>query len=72
MPNSILFWRSMTQWLGGMGIVVLALAILPRLSVGGQQLMNVESPGPEAEKLTPADRRDGTPAVGALRRALGL
>lgn len=52
-PKSVLFWRSMTQWLGGMGIVVLAMAILPRLSVGGQQLMDVESPGPEAEKLTP-------------------
>lgn len=53
LPKSLLFWRSLTQWLGGMGIVVLAMAILPRLSVGGQQLMDVESPGPEAEKLTP-------------------
>ena len=50
LPKSLLFWRSLTQWLGGMGIVVLAMAILPRLSVGGQQLMDVESPGPEAEK----------------------
>jgi trk system potassium uptake protein TrkH len=52
-PKSLLFWRSLTQWLGGMGIVVLAMAILPRLSVGGQQLMDVEAPGPESEKLTP-------------------
>jgi trk system potassium uptake protein TrkH len=56
MPRSILFSRSMTQWLGGMGIVVLALAILPRLRVGGQQLMQHEAPRPELEKLTPTVR----------------
>jgi trk system potassium uptake protein len=56
MPRSILFWRGMSQWLGGMGIVVLALAILPRLRVGGQQLMEHEAPGPELEKLTPSVR----------------
>ncbi|MFB6153486.1 MAG: TrkH family potassium uptake protein [Halodesulfurarchaeum sp.] len=49
----ILLWRQLTQWLGGMGIVVLAVAILPELSVGGAQLMDAEAPGPGIEKLTP-------------------
>lgn len=53
LPHGILFWRSFTQWLGGMGILILAIAILPKLSVGGMQLMNLEAPGPSAEKLTP-------------------
>ncbi|NIP39255.1 MAG: TrkH family potassium uptake protein [Candidatus Dadabacteria bacterium] len=53
LPHGILFWRSFTQWLGGMGILILAIAILPKLSVGGMQLMNIEAPGPSAEKLTP-------------------
>ena len=53
LPHGILFWRSFTQWLGGMGILILAIAILPKLSVGGMQLMNLEIPGPSAEKLTP-------------------
>ncbi|MGI9554316.1 MAG: TrkH family potassium uptake protein, partial [Thermodesulfobacteriota bacterium] len=53
LPRGILFYRSFTQWLGGMGIIVLALAILPRLSVGGMQLMGLEAPGPVTEKLTP-------------------
>lgn len=55
--RSIMFWRQLTQWLGGMGIVVLAIAILPRLSVGGAQLMSLESPGPQLHKLTPHIRR---------------
>ncbi|NIP38366.1 MAG: TrkH family potassium uptake protein [Candidatus Dadabacteria bacterium] len=53
LPHGLLFYRSFTQWLGGMGIIVLALAILPRLSVGGMQLMGMESPGPVTEKVTP-------------------
>lgn len=53
LPKSILFWRSLTHWIGGMGIIVLALAILPLLGVGGMQLFNAESPGPTADKLTP-------------------
>lgn len=52
-PRGILFYRSFTQWLGGMGIIVLAIAVLPKLSVGGMQLMSMETPGPHAEKLTP-------------------
>jgi trk system potassium uptake protein len=51
--RAILFWRSLTQWLGGMGIIVLALAILPRLTPGGRSLMENESPGPEFDKLAP-------------------
>jgi len=51
--RGIMIWRQLTQWLGGMGIVVLAVAILPELSVGGAQLMDAEAPGPGIEKLTP-------------------
>ena len=53
LPHSILLWRNFTQWLGGMGIIVLAIAILPRLSVGGMQLMGLETSGPTSEKITP-------------------
>ena len=51
--RAILIWRQLSQWLGGMGIVVLAVAILPELSVGGAQLMDAEAPGVGIEKLTP-------------------
>ena len=51
--HALLLWRQLTQWLGGMGIVVLAVAILPELSVGGAQLMDAEAPGPGIQKLTP-------------------
>jgi trk system potassium uptake protein TrkH len=49
--RSLLMWRQFSQWLGGMGIIVLALAVLPRLRVGGRQLMESEAPGPEVEAL---------------------
>jgi len=55
-PRGILFWRSLTHWLGGMGIIVLSLAILPMLGVGGMQLYKAEVPGPVPEKLTPRIR----------------
>lgn len=55
-PNAYLFWRSLTHWLGGMGIIVLTLAILPILGVGGMQLFKAEVPGPSADKLTPRVR----------------
>ncbi|MBT8318683.1 MAG: TrkH family potassium uptake protein, partial [Gramella sp.] len=45
-PKGILFWRSLTHWIGGMGIIVLAIAILPLLGIGGMQLFTAESPGP--------------------------
>lgn len=52
-PKSILFWRSLTHWLGGMGIVVLTVAILPLLGIGGLQLIKAEAPGPSVDKITP-------------------
>nr|WP_282594616.1 TrkH family potassium uptake protein [Halomarina salina] len=51
--RSVLLWRQLTQWLGGMGILVLMVAILPELSVGGAQVISEESPGLSIEKLTP-------------------
>jgi trk system potassium uptake protein TrkH len=51
--KSLLFWRSFIQWLGGMGIIVLSLAILPFLGVGGIQLYKAEVPSPVPDKLTP-------------------
>lgn len=54
LDHSLLMWRQFTQWLGGMGIIVLALAVLPRLRVGGRQLLENEMPGPEVDQL--ADR----------------
>jgi trk system potassium uptake protein len=53
LPRGILFWRSLTQWLGGMGIIVLGIAILPFLGVGGMQLFRAEVPGPTPERLQP-------------------
>lgn len=54
--RSLLMWRQFSQWLGGMGIIVLALAVLPRLRVGGRQLMESELPGPELEALSASIR----------------
>jgi trk system potassium uptake protein TrkH len=51
--HAVLFWRSFTQWLGGMGIVLLSLAVLPYLGVGGMQLYKAEVPGPTYDKLRP-------------------
>ena len=51
LPRSLLLWRQATQWLGGMGIIVLAIAVLPRLRVGGRQLLESELPGHEIESL---------------------
>lgn len=50
--NSLGMWRQFTQWLGGMGIIVLAIAVLPRLRIGGRQLMESELPGPEIAQLS--------------------
>jgi trk system potassium uptake protein TrkH len=52
-PKGVLFWRSLTHWIGGMGIIVLAIAILPLLGIGGMQLFAAEAPGPSADKLKP-------------------
>ena len=53
MPKGILLWRSLTQWIGGMGIIVLAVAILPILGIGGMQLFVAEAPGISPDKLKP-------------------
>ncbi|KAA3606425.1 MAG: TrkH family potassium uptake protein [Calditrichaeota bacterium] len=53
MDNGLLFWRSFLHWLGGMGIILLSLAILPLLGIGGMQLYKAEVPGPTKDKVTP-------------------
>ncbi len=57
MPHGILFWRSMTQWLGGMGIIVLSLAILPIFGIGGMQLFMAEYPSPAPDRISPRIRQ---------------
>ncbi|MFQ3341132.1 MAG: trk system potassium uptake protein TrkH [Flavobacteriaceae bacterium] len=52
-PKGVLFWRSTTHWIGGMGIIVLAIAIFPFLGIGGTQLFTAEAPGPGGDKLHP-------------------
>ena len=56
LDRPLLFWRAMTQWIGGMGIVALSVAILPALGAGGNFLFQAEVPGPESEKLAPRIR----------------
>lgn len=53
LPKSLILWRSLTHWLGGMGIIVLAIAILPLLGIGGVQLFSAEAPGVGGDKLHP-------------------
>jgi trk system potassium uptake protein TrkH len=53
LPQGILFWRSMTQWIGGMGIIILSVAVLPFLGIGGVQLYTTEIPGVSKDKLHP-------------------
>jgi trk system potassium uptake protein TrkH len=53
LPRSLILWRSMSHWFGGMGIVLLMVALMPLLGVGGFQLIKAETPGPEKEKVTP-------------------
>jgi trk system potassium uptake protein TrkH len=55
--RGIFFWRSMTQWLGGMGVIALFVAVLPRLAIGGRELFFAEAPGPSEEKVSPQIRR---------------
>ena len=54
--HSVMMWRQFTQWLGGMGIIVLAIAVLSRLRIGGRALMESEAPGPELDSLTASIR----------------
>ena len=56
-PPSLLLWRSFTQWIGGLGIVVLFVAVLPSLGVGGKRLFQIEAPGPAPEGLQPQIRQ---------------
>ena len=49
----VLFWRAITQWLGGMGVIVLVVAVLPTVGIGGMDLLEAEAPGPAGERLTP-------------------
>lgn len=56
LSHGVLIWRAGTQWLGGMGVIVLSIAILPLLGVGGVQLARAESPGPQPDRLTPRFR----------------
>lgn len=60
LPHGLLFWRSLTHWLGGMGIIVLSLAVLPMIGVGGTQLFKAEIPGPTLDKIAPRVRRTAT------------
>jgi trk system potassium uptake protein TrkH len=53
LPRSLLLWRSLSHWFGGMGIVLLSVALMPLFGVGGFQLVKAETPGPEKEKITP-------------------
>ena len=53
LPRSVLLWRSLTQWMGGMGVLVLFLALMPKLGDGAVYLMRAESPGPIKSKLVP-------------------
>ncbi len=52
-PHGLLLWRSLSQWIGGMGIIVFTIAVLPLLGIGGMQLFKAEVPGPVTDKLTP-------------------
>jgi trk system potassium uptake protein TrkH len=61
LPRSLLLWRATTHWLGGMGIVVLTVAIFPLLGFGGLRLMEAEAPGPSVDKITP--RVSGTAKI---------
>ena len=55
-PKAIYFWRALTQWIGGMGIIVLFIAVLPQFAVAGRQMFFAESPGPTEDKFTPRIR----------------
>lgn len=59
-PPPLFFWRSMSQWLGGMGIIVLFISVLPQFAVAGRQMFFAEAPGPTEEKITPRIRHTAT------------
>ncbi len=55
-PRGVLFWRSLTQWIGGMGIIVLTVALFPLLGIGGTELFGAEAPGPTTDRIHPRIR----------------
>ena len=59
-PKALFFWRSLSQWLGGMGIIVLFIAVLPQFAVAGRQMLFAEAPGPTEDKLTPRIKNTAT------------
>jgi len=67
--RGLMFWRALTQWVGGMGIIVLFVAVLPALAVAGRQMFFAEAPGPEEEALTPRIRHT---AAALWRLYIGL
>jgi trk system potassium uptake protein TrkH len=67
--RGIFFWRALTHWVGGMGVIALFVAILPRFGIGGRQLFFAEAPGPTEEKLTPQIRKTAA-ALWAVYAAL--
>ena len=71
-PRGIVFWRALTQWIGGMGIILLSLAVLPMLGVGGMQLYQAESPGPNPDKLTPRIRQTAAYLWGVYALLTGI
>lgn len=68
-PESLLLWRALSQWVGGVGILVLFLAVFPQLAIAGRQMFHAEMPGPNQERLTPRLRQTAL-AVVALYAAL--
>jgi trk system potassium uptake protein TrkH len=67
--RAMFFWRALTQWLGGLGVIALFVAVLPRLAIGGRELFFAEAPGPTDEKLTPQLRAT---AIALWRLYVGL
>lgn len=59
-PKALFFWRSLSQWLGGMGIIILFIAVLPQFAVAGRQMFFAEAPGPTEDKLTPRIKNTAT------------
>lgn len=71
-PKAMFLWRSLSQWLGGMGIIVLFVAILPQFRVAGRQMFYAEAPGPTEEKVTPRIRHTATALWGVYVFFTGL
>ncbi len=72
LPRGLLFWRALTHWLGGMGIITLALAIFPAMGVGGYQMFRGEVPGPSADRLRPRLRETAAILWGVYILLTGL